>query len=95
MARGFLAWMASKDIFGEPVTLSYRGDSSFKTRIGAFLSIIYMIVMMTYAVSELTYVINQNNITTSTFTVKQSLEEGTLVNLNEVYFSVAVSFLEL
>ena len=87
--------MASKDIFGEPVTLSYRGDSSFKTRIGAFLSIIYMIVMMTYAVSELTYVINQNNITTSTFTVKQSLEEGTLVNLNEVYFSVAVSFLEL
>ena len=36
----FIKYLTSLDAFGEPVTLNYRGDSTFKTGIGAFFTII-------------------------------------------------------
>ena len=49
----FLKYLVSLDVFGEPVTLNYRGESTFKTGIGAFFTIILRAFILTYALLEL------------------------------------------
>ena len=34
----FLKWFTSFDAYGEPVSVSYKGDTTYKTQIGAFLT---------------------------------------------------------
>ena len=46
---GFLNFMTSFDVFGEPVSLNYSGDTTFKTQIGAFCTIIIKVFVMIYA----------------------------------------------
>ena len=41
-------YLTSLDAFGEPVTLNYRGESSFKTGIGAFFTIILRAFILSY-----------------------------------------------
>ena len=38
------------DQYGEPITLNYRGDSTYKTRFGATLSLItiFLLIVFTY-----------------------------------------------
>ena len=36
----FIKYLVSLDAFGEPVTLNYKGSSTFKTGIGAFFTIV-------------------------------------------------------
>ena len=44
----FIKFFVSLDSFGEPVTLNYRGSSTFKTAIGAFLSIGLSVFILTF-----------------------------------------------
>jgi len=37
------------DIYGHAVTVNYRGASSYKTKLGAFLTIITYVTFLTYA----------------------------------------------
>ena len=34
----FLKWLTSFDAYGEPVSVSYKGDTTYKTQVGAFLT---------------------------------------------------------
>ena len=36
----FLKYLVSLDAFGEPVTLNYRGESTFKTGLGSFFTVV-------------------------------------------------------
>ena len=45
----FLNFFTSFDDFGEPVSLNYAGDSSFKTKIGAFFSILIKVFILVHA----------------------------------------------
>ena len=44
----FIKYLISLDVFGEPVTLNYRGESTFKTSIGAFFTIILRTFIFSY-----------------------------------------------
>ena len=44
----FLKYLTSLDAFGEPVTLNYKGESSFKTGVGAFFTIILRAFILSY-----------------------------------------------
>ena len=43
-----IKYLVSLDAFGEPVTLNYRGESTFKTGVGAFFTIILRAFIFTY-----------------------------------------------
>ena len=45
----FYNFLKSLDIFGNPVSLNYRGETSFKTGIGAFFSIAITVLLFVYA----------------------------------------------
>ena len=44
----FFKYLISLDAFGEPVTLNYRGESSFKTGVGAFFTIVLRAFIFSY-----------------------------------------------
>ena len=50
---GLINFLTSFDVFGEPVSLNYKGDTSFKTFIGAIFSIIIKSFLMIYAGQQL------------------------------------------
>ena len=39
MANSLRTFLVSFDVFGEPVSVNYRGETSYKTAVGAFLTI--------------------------------------------------------
>ena len=44
----FLKYLISLDAFGEPVTLNYKGESTFKTGVGAFFTIVLRAFIFSY-----------------------------------------------
>ena len=44
----FSKYLTSLDSFGEPVTLNYKGSSTFKTGFGAFFTIVTSAFILTY-----------------------------------------------
>ena len=44
----FLKFLTSLDAFGEPVSLNYKGETSFKTSIGAFFTIVLRLFIFGY-----------------------------------------------
>ena len=40
----------SIDIFGEPISLSYNGDSTYKTKVGSIFSLIFFVLVVAYSV---------------------------------------------
>jgi hypothetical protein len=41
------------DIFGQPIGVNYQGESSYKTKVGAFFSLCTMVIMLAYGVVRL------------------------------------------
>ena len=41
------------DLFGQPVSLNYRGSTSYQTKLGALFSLIFMIVIGGVAIYRL------------------------------------------
>ena len=50
---GFNKFVSSFDIFGEPVSLRYSGDTSFRTMLGAIFTILLKSIMLVYASTTL------------------------------------------
>ena len=81
------------DIFGAPVGVNYRGDSDFKTNLGAFFSMIYFIAMWGFFVSQTIAVYNKWDPSSSTFRIKVDVGQEDTLNLRDEYWQVAFSFL--
>ncbi len=48
----FSSFVRSFDVFGEPVALNYDGDSSFKTLIGAIITIAIKVFILVFASAQ-------------------------------------------
>ena len=44
----FISYLSSYDVFGEPVSLNYKGDSHFRTWIGAVVTITIKSFLLIY-----------------------------------------------
>ena len=44
----FIKYIVSQDVFGEPVTLNYKGEATFKTGVGAFFTIALRAFILSY-----------------------------------------------
>ena len=49
------------DIFGQPIGVNYQGESSYKTKVGAFCSLCTLVTMLAYGVVRLQLLINKGN----------------------------------
>ena len=44
----FLKYFISTDAYGEPVQVKYKGDTSYKTELGAFITLAVRILILTF-----------------------------------------------
>ena len=74
----------SLDSFGVPIGVNYRGNDAYKTRLGAFFSIITFVLMFTFAVERGQKLIMREgpNITVTTETIDYENDDTTL-NVHE------------
>ena len=49
--QSFLKYLISLDDYGEPINVSYKGDSAYKTKVGAFLTLGMRTFMLAFAVT--------------------------------------------
>ena len=47
-----LGRLVALDSFGEAVSVNYRGDSTFKTGVGAFFTVCLRVLILHYSVSQ-------------------------------------------
>jgi hypothetical protein len=40
------------DMYGEPITLQYKGEDKYKTNVGACVSILLLIMILAYSLSK-------------------------------------------
>ena len=52
MLGGLRDWLVSFDAFGEPVSLNYNGDTTYKTAVGALLSISIKAFLLFFAAQQ-------------------------------------------
>ena len=46
MGANFSQFLTSLDIFGHPITVNFRGEGTFKTRLGAFMTLCVFALMI-------------------------------------------------
>ena len=61
MVRSFKTMFVSLDAFGEKVSLNYQGESSYKTLVGAFLTLVLRAFMFVYAAQQILNLSNYND----------------------------------
>ena len=54
----FLKFLQSQDVFGEPVTLNYNGDSTYKTCLGAIATLMLKVFILIFATTEIIGLVN-------------------------------------
>ena len=53
MTKKFTKFLKAQDVFGEPVTLNYNGESSYKTLLGALVTLILKSFILVFATTEI------------------------------------------
>ena len=53
LKENFIKFMTSFDVFGKPVTFNYNGDTTYKTMIGASLTIVIKTFILVYACQQI------------------------------------------
>ena len=69
----FLKFIKSLDIYGHQVGVHYRGDSSFKTGIGAFLTLLSLFLIFSNTLGLFVSFISKEDQKESVITLKESL----------------------
>ena len=58
---GFMSLFLSRDMLGHPLTINYKGDGNFNTKLGAFLSISIQVMVLYILVSLTIDMIEMND----------------------------------
>ena len=86
-------FLVSFDAFGEPITLNYKGSSTFKTGIGAFFTISLRVFILIYGLISLIDVLYHKNPQISQYTIYSHRNDLTTVNFGETEGNIAFGFL--
>lgn len=82
--------MRSFDSYGHPINLTYNGDSTFKSTVGGFFTILARIAIFGYLVSELLNVIDKKSIVKVSEIIRDTALDKTLYNFTQDNFDMAV-----
>ncbi|CAI2362670.1 unnamed protein product [Moneuplotes crassus] len=69
-------WIKATDKFGVPVSLNFRGEDSFKTTVGGIATLISMILLVMYTISEMRLVITKGKTSINSNIVSRNLLES-------------------
>ncbi|CAI2386814.1 unnamed protein product [Moneuplotes crassus] len=70
------SWVKATDKFGVPVSLNFRGEDSFKTTIGGIVTLISVILLVMYTISEMRQVITKGKTRINSNIVSRNLLES-------------------
>jgi hypothetical protein len=56
------------DIYGQPIGVNYKGESSYKTKVGALMSLITIVLGLALAVSKTMQMVTRENAKIQTLT---------------------------
>ena len=59
--KSFFSFVRSFDKFGEPVKMLYKGEDTYKTKLGAVFSILLNTVVLAYLVKKALDLVGKNN----------------------------------
>ena len=80
-------------MFGSPIVgFSVRGQSSIKTNVGAFLSMVISIIVLLFAAIKFIELSDKKNPVISSYEKPYPTDRENPINLNEVGFRVAFAF---
>ena len=81
-------WLRSIDLFGAPVSLIYKGESTFTTRVGGFCSLLWIIIVLSGFIQESIYVFLQGGGVEESYTYERryfSADNDSKETLNSNY----------
>ena len=88
----FSKYLTSLDSFGEPVTLNYKGSSTFKTGVGAFFTIALSAFILTYGLFSLIGVLQYEDPQISQYTIFKIRNEQEQFDFGEMEGKFAFGF---
>ena len=57
----FLNWFSTLDAYGEPISVSYKGDTTYKTPVGAILTLSMRSFMIFFTLTGVFELLNYKN----------------------------------
>ena len=90
-----VGWVKNKikgtDRFAVPVSLNFKGDSSFKTGIGGIVSVVIILGLLGYSIILLKGMINRENSNINSITkIENLIYDPTKYNLNDYSFLAGI-----
>ncbi len=75
--------MTSFDVFGEPITINYKGEATFKTCLGALATIGLKIFVLVFAVTQLLALTHYKDPDITQYVVYEPRNDDTEVSLSQ------------
>ena len=91
----FLKFFLSRDMLGHPITINYMGEDTYKTKMGASLSIVVQVMVLIFLTMKIIALIEMSDPQTSIQErpiYESELDEYGAINLNEQRFNLGVYF---
>ena len=79
----FLRYLVSFDDYGEPVGVSYKGEGSFKTGIGAFFSLAMQVFLLLFAGKGFLGLVDFKDPQITQYQIYDSRSDGAEINFGE------------
>ena len=83
MSNQLKSFFTSFDVFGEPVSVNYKGESSFRTSPGALFTIMIKAFLLVFVVQGTLSLFNYEDPQVFQYTIYESRRDGKKVNLGE------------
>ena len=83
------SFLTSLDVFGEPVSVNFKGETNFKTLPGALLSVLIKSFLLVFAINGTIDLINYEDPQITQYDIFETRRDGDEVNLGEAKANVA------
>ena len=92
--RNFFSYLKSYDAFGEPIGLNYDGESTYKTLLGALVTIAIKAFLLIFATTQTIALFQYQDPTISQVSDQSTTEILSKCPLNTLFFFIAVLSLQ-
>lgn len=91
----FLTWAKGIDVYGSGAQINFRGQKTYKTGIGAFVSIISVLFIMSYAAIRMERWVNKRDNDVVSNTILKEMSGELFLNAPENRFQFAYAWMNL
>ena len=92
MTNSFLRYFVSFDVFGQPISINYRGRETFQTALGALVTLGLYVFLLTYSMMSVLGALDFQDPKITQYTIFNARDDGTKYNFGELYGSFTFGF---